>query len=197
MTTDAPNIALLWTDIETTGLDYDNDLILELAWQITDFNGEPLTGVRSSITIDHSVQPLLEQVLQRYMKANKLVRDMHLANGLWNDVFFNSEATRNGLFEVLDEMLTAVEEVRGDAEVRFAGSSVGFDKRFIETVYGGELPGISHRVYDLSSIRPLMLSQGIDMGEFSAELTDGTHRAAADVERDVTQHRGLMTSLNG
>ena len=197
MTTDAPNIALLWTDIETTGLDYENDIILEIAWQITDFDGDPLTGLSSSLTVDHSDQELLEQVLQRYVQANKYVRDMHLANGLWSETLYNPDVTRDGIHEVLDGILVAVEETCGDAEVRFAGSSVGFDKRFIETVYGGELPGVSHRVYDLSSIRPLMLSQGIDMDEFSAGLLDGTHRAAADVERDVTQHRGLLASLNG
>ena len=197
MTTDAPNIALLWTDIETTGLDYENDIILEIAWQITDFDGDPLTGLSSSLTVDHSDQELLEQVLQRYVLADKYERDMHQANGLWSETLFNPDVTRDGIHEVIEGILATIEEVRGDAEVRFAGSSVGFDKRFIETVYGGELPGVSHRVYDLSSIRPLMLSQGIHMDEFSAELTDGTHRAAADVERDVTQHRGLLASLNG
>lgn len=187
-----PNIALLWADIETTGLNYETDLILEVAWQITDYLGEPLTETRSYLTVDQDDEALLGRVLERYQKASSYVKDMHRENGLWNEVLFGTDTTRRGeFFTVMDHMITDLDEVRGDAEVRFAGSSVGFDKRFIETVFGGELP-ISHRVHDLSTFRPFFDWQGMPLDEFSADLPGGSHRAAADIERDIAQRRGVI-----
>ena len=63
--TDVPNIYLLWADIETTGLDYESDLILEIAYQITDYLGEPLSPLHSAITIDHKDDELLGAVLDQ------------------------------------------------------------------------------------------------------------------------------------
>ena len=189
--TTQPNILLLWSDIETTGLDYDQNLILELAWQITDYAGTPLTEVTSTITIDYGDEAMMRMALERYRKAAPYVKEMHLKNGLWNEVLFVENDTRSDLFHAIDDMLIAVDEVREDAEVRLAGSSVGFDKRFLETAFGGELP-ISHRVHDLSTLRPFFQWQGIDLAELVLDHEDGTHRAAADIRRDVAQWSSLV-----
>lgn len=189
--TTQPNILLLWNDIETTGLDYDQDLILEMAWQITDYAGAPLTEINSSITIDYGDEAMMRMVLERYRKAAPFVKEMHSKNGLWNEVFFDENDTRSDLFHAIDDMLIAVDEVRGDAEVRLAGSSVGFDKRFLETAFGGEL-SISHRVHDLSTLRPLFQWQGIDLSDLTPEHEDSTHRAADDIRRDVAQWSNLI-----
>lgn len=189
--TTQPNILLLWNDIETTGLDYDQDLILEMAWQLTDYAGTPLTEITSSITVDYSDEAMMRMVLERYRKAAPYVKDMHSKNGLWNEVLFVESDTRSDLFHAIDDMLIAVDEVREDAEVRLAGSSIGFDKRFLETAFGGEL-SISHRVHDLSTLRPLFKWQGVDLDDLTLDLEDGTHRAAADIRRDVAQWSNLI-----
>ena len=189
--TTQPNILLLWNDIETTGLDYDQDLILEMAWQITDYAGTPLTEITSSITIDYGDEAMMRMVLERYRKAAPYVKDMHSKNGLWNEVLFVENDTRSDLFHAIDDMLIAVDEVREDAEVRLAGSSIGFDKRFLETAFGGEL-SISHRVHDLSTFRPFFQWQGVDLDSLTLDLEDGTHRAAADIRRDVAQWSSLI-----
>lgn len=189
--TTQPNILLLWNDIETTGLDYDQDLILEMAWQLTDYAGNPLTEITSSITVDYNDEAMMYSVMDRYRKAAPYVKDMHSKNGLWNEVLFVESDTRSDLFHAIDDMLIAVDEVREDAEVRLAGSSIGFDKRFLETAFGGELP-ISHRVHDLSTLRPLFKWQGVDLDDLALEHEAGTHRAAADIRRDVAQWSSLI-----
>ena len=189
--TDVPNILLLWNDIETTGLDFDQDIILEMAWQLTDYAGNPFFEITSSITVDYNDEAMMYSVLDRYRKAVPYVKDMHSKNGLWNEVLFVESAPRSNLFHAIDEMLSTVDEVREDAEVRLAGSSVGFDKRFLEAAFGGEL-SISHRVHDLSTLRPLFKWQGVDLDDLTLDLEDGTHRAAADVERDVLQWQSLI-----
>lgn len=194
--TDAPNILLLWTDIETTGLNPEHDLILELAWQFTDYLGVPLGAPQSLITVDHENEDLMRAVLDRYMTAAPVVKKMHLDNNLWGDVLFRgAEVPRDGIFEVLDALHDQIDEHRGDAEVRLAGSSVHFDKRFLEHVLGGELP-ISHRVHDLSTLRPFLNWQGLDLDQFSADLVSDSHRALADIERDIAQWRGLCAFLS-
>lgn len=189
--TTQPNILLLWNDIATTGLDFDQDIILEMAWQLTDYAGTPLTEITSSITVDYNDEAMMYSVMDRYRKAVPYVKDMHSKNGLWNEVLFVESALRSNLFHAIDEMLSTVDEVREDAEVWLAGSSVGFDKRFLETAFGGELP-ISHRVHDLSTLRPLFQWQGIDLAELTLDHEDGTHRAAADIRRDVAQWSSLI-----
>lgn len=192
--TEIPDITLLWTDIETTGLDYENDLILEVAWQVTNYLGEPLSSPHSFITVDHEDTELLGKVLDRYLKAGTYVQEMHRNNGLWNEVLFGGPSdSRAGFYEVLDEMFETINAVRGDSEVRIAGSSVGFDKRFLETAYGGELP-ISYRVHDLSTFRPFLKWQGMDLDDFNVSAPD-THRALADVMRDRDQWRGLISII--
>ena len=167
-----------------------------MAWQVTDYAGEPLTELTSSLTIDADDDSMLAKVLERYRKAHPTVKAMHRDNGLWADVLFREpSANPSGFFEAIDAMLSAVDEVREDAEVRLAGSSVGFDKRFLESAFGGELP-ISHRVHDLSTLRPLYKWQGVDFDEFTADLEDGTHRAAADIRRDITQWATLVELLH-
>lgn len=191
--TETPNITLLWTDIETTGLDFDNDMILELAWQFTNYLGEPYTELKSKVTIDYGDGDLAADVLARYHAADPFVKQMHLDNGLWNEVFFRPDIERANIFECVEILLEDLDDVRGSSEVRLAGSTVHFDKRFLEQMLGETLP-ISHRVHDLSTIRPLMKWQGIDLDSFNTEAPD-THRAADDVARDIQQWVGLVSAL--
>lgn len=197
---DIPDILLLWTDIETTGLDYNHDLILEMAWQITDYAGVPATEPESMLTIASNDEERIIKVLERYREADPYVQQMHLSNGLWNEVVFDvptGRHSRDRLDIVIERMIDAVDDARevSETEVRFAGSSVGFDKRFIEIAYGAELPGISHRVHDLSTIKPLLLWHGIDINNYTADWDTNSHRALRDVERDVHQWQQLVKSI--
>ena len=192
---EVPDIKLLWTDIETTGVDYDNDYILEMAWQVTNYLGDPLTEAQTHITVELE-KTQLEEVLERYLEASPYVKEMHQKNGLWNEVFFgpnDSSNRRRGFYEVLDLMHDDIDSTRGESEVRLAGSSVGFDKRFIETANGGELP-ISHRVHDLSTFRPFLKWQGFNLDDL-AEPQKVEHRALDDIARDIAQWRNFITVL--
>lgn len=189
-----PDIALLWTDLETTGLDYENDLILELAYQVTDFLGKPLTEPKSFITFKHNDTAGLSEVLNRYHAADQYVREMHLKNGLWNDVLFGGGSERKNFFETIGDMLDEAGEAAPTSEIRLAGSTVGFDKRFLETKYGEELP-ISYRVFDLSTLRPVFAWQDMPLDQFNDDRPTDTHRAADDIARDIRQWQGLVGIL--
>ena len=192
--TDVPNITLLWVDIETTGLNYENDIILEMAWQMTTYLGEPLHDIRSFLTIDKDDEDMLKAVLERYIHAPDVVKQMHANNGLWNEILFSTTAPRAGFWEVIERLYQDLDEHRKDTEVRFAGSSVHFDKRFIEEVSGEVLP-ISHRVHDLSTLRPFLQWQGFDVAKPVARPGELEHRASIDIQRDIEQWHTLSSFL--
>lgn len=194
---DFPKILLCWADIETTGLNKDEDMILEIAWQFTDYSGAPLTGISSYLTVPNDDLEFATRVLERYSLAHPAVKQMHLANGLWNDVLFGTtpDNPRLPISYALEELYKQLDEIREpDYEVRLAGSSIHFDKSFIETAMGEEL-ALSHRLHDLSTLRPFLGWQGFDLDSFTKELPNGTHRAADDVVRDVQQWRSLISLL--
>lgn len=192
------DIVLLWTDIETPGLNVEVDPIIEIAWQLTDFLGNPLTEARSYTTIAHGDTELAMHVIKRYTECDPYVQEMHTVNGLWKDAIFPSEWGKAlDIHNCIEQMLSDAEEARrvtGHSEVRLAGSTVHFDKKFIEAAHGGELP-IHYRVFDLSTLRPVMHMQGIDPDSFSTHLITDAHRAADDIERDIAQWRGIVRTL--
>ena len=197
-----PNIILLWTDIETTGLSVKNDVILEVAWQLTDFLGNPISNLESFVTIDHEDEHQMHAVLDGYLSAVDVVKDMHTKNGLLADILFGgAEVLRDNVDNVVDmiedNVFNVLQNFEPDdrPEVRFAGSTVHFDKSFLEEANGGhELESMSHRVFDISTIRPFLLWQDIDMNSLDTSPVD-LHRAAADVTKDVRTWRKLVELL--
>lgn len=195
-----PNILLCWTDLETTGLDYERDFILEIAYGFTDYLGEPVHDspqVTSTLTVSNEEIDVLHGVLDRMVHGHPAVREMHEKNDLWNDIFIGLDKPRKTLTAVIDDLSAAAIELgNGFDEVRFAGSNVGFDKRFIETAIGSEVPGFHYRVHDLSTFRPFFRWQDMDLNQFTSDRSTDTHRALVDVIRDIDQWRGIAQAVS-
>jgi oligoribonuclease (3'-5' exoribonuclease) len=89
------SVCLLWFDAETGGLDLRNDNVLEVAWTITDHNGEQLSPLRQHLT--HLVPPGSDRPHVHpansqdwHNRAPALVQDMHERSGLsaaWRDCY--------------------------------------------------------------------------------------------------------------
>ena len=187
-------VALVWADIETTGLDYNKDLILEVAFQITDLQGTPISELESYLTITEGLQAA---TYLAYRKCLRIVREMHSKNGLWNEALFDTDVERLDISQVVAKIHTAVQRVavyQPPTEYRLAGSTVGFDKRFIETKLGEELPRLSRRTFDLSTLRTLARAKGIEPDDL-IDAPQDTHRAADDVRRDIETWQKLYQLL--
>ena len=178
-------------DIETTGLDPDEDHILEIAWLLTDSKLEKLTPLRSHI-VEHS--PGAWQDVWAQLMSNEYVRNMHQQSGLYADMRTKSvwplSAIALQFRDDIEEALAHVEE----GPVHLAGLSIDFDRSFLKKdptwglFFDNDVLGVSihHRLLDLSSIKMFLTARGVPWDE--ATNTEA-HRAANDVRETLDQAR--------
>lgn len=128
---------LLWADTETTGLDPDRGALLEVGLRYTDTDLNPLDDGFSTVVGYHG-------------DVDAFIGDMHGSNGL-----LAACAARNApSLGVAARAARLYVESRLDegARVLLAGSSVAFDRRWLDRWMPGVLDGLHHRVFDVSAI---------------------------------------------
>jgi len=131
----------LWIDLETTGLDPDNDRIIEIGWFLTDGLQEVTEPQSVLITISPAGQELMDQ--------DMFVKTMHTENGLLDDMKnFGSIMIEDAEDQILEDLY----KVEFDTLV-LAGSSVHFDRGFIRNWMPRLDEKLSHRHFDVSVLR--------------------------------------------
>lgn len=160
---------LLWIDLETTGLDPVNDHIVEVAW-MTSYDNLTARSHVNSYVID------LSPVARKQLMENPFVLDMHKTSGLLEDVDAGNNVFR--VEDVEDQIIAALKrETPADERISVAGFSVHFDLAFINEHMPRLAELLSHRVYDVSTLRTFFRELGIEP-DFD---NDRKHRAANDV----------------
>lgn len=180
-------VGYLFIDLETTGLDPKEDLVLEAAWAY----------VPASSMWKDSVEGFVERIRTAVfaVPANRKVFDafvarMHARSGLLEALkepsIFLVEAggTNHSLDTALygtDEEASAVWRIRPKEErVSLAGSSVHFDLGFLRVHAPGVASRLSHRVLDVSAITLMCRSLGMPTSEHKGEPIS-RHRAVDDL----------------
>lgn len=182
---------MIWADVETTGLDATEDYILEFGLALTDKEGNKESEL--SLLVDwQDVFPTLEEVMDACVHVeNKdnptFVRDMHTKNGLFDDL-------RNG-GKTFEEIYDSVEEWFNDngipkGKLPMTGSTVHFDKGFIDMHLTGVLDFFSHRVIDISSIKELCSLHNPRVAENRPRKTDDKiHRVQSCIEDSIAEYQ--------
>lgn len=168
--------ALVWMDLEMTGLDPLNDVIVEIATLVTDADLNIIAeGPDLVIHIDD----------ERLEAMNEVVKNMHKKSGL-------TEAIRTStvtLEEAGEATLAFIKEhVPKERSAPLCGNSIGTDRRFLLS-YLPEIENYLHyRSIDVSSIKEL-----VDRWypEIYAGRPDksGNHRALGDIVDSVNELR--------
>lgn len=176
----------IWLDLETTGVDPQEDLVLEwCAVLATDAPG----GDFSPVQIYGSTIAPPEGLSVEDIKAacDPFVQDMHAKNGLWADV-----AEADATIEEVDDALAALCEELGakPRSILLAGYSVHFDLGFCRVHLPKFSAYLSHRVFDVSVLRRCAAVYGKDYREPDAIGT--AHRAEADVRHSLAQARAVL-----
>lgn len=161
---------LLWFDLETTGLDPNQDEILEVALIVTDWNLSEISKHNWVIYYDESKNNSLSEY----------VREMHTNNNLFKECK-NSKI----ILEVVeDEILKILEPYGLSTYQKFVigGNSVHFDQSFLNSKMSKLRPYLSHRVIDVTSIELMMPVWNKNIVFLRIK---GDHRALGDIENSL------------
>ncbi len=158
----------LWIDLETTGLDPDNDRIIEVGWALTDHHQLVEDFQSVLITPDKIAWELMQQDL--------FVQTMHTENDLLKDM----ESFGTILAEDAEDQILELLDKHELGKPILAGSSVHFDRSFIRNWMPRLDRRLSHRHMDVSALRMFFDSVGYhSVGEKSRPTV---HRAIEDTQ---------------
>ena len=157
---------LLWIDLETTGLEPDQHVILEVAAVVTTWDLEELGQYET--TIDHDPQDPREL-------CDPYVFKMHTNNGLFTacaEIGIPLENAQEELLEFLDSL-----DVLGSP---CAGSTPQFDRSFLREYMPLVDKVFNHRVLDVSTMKAWQAAHGVEFPKFPS-----THRAMPDIHGSI------------
>lgn len=162
---------LLWVDLEMTGLNPQEDVLLEIAVEVTDFNFKTLESYEARIKQDY------DTVVAR-MQQNIWWRD-YPAN---RDEFLNKLGEGKDCKDVEKDMLALVGNHWMDELAVLAGNSIYNDRLFIKQWMPNLDLLLHYRMLDVSSLKVLM------QGKYGVVFEkDSTHRAFDDIQASIAE----------
>lgn len=162
---------LLWVDLEMTGLDPDNDLVLEVAAEITDYEFKTLA------TYEACIRQEREAVLAR-MQANVWWRDFPQNR----DEFLSKLESGKPQSEVEQELTALVSQQFGDEPAVLAGNSIYNDRLFIKRWLPALDLKLHYRMLDVSAFKVLM------QGKYGVVFEkESKHRAFDDIQASIAE----------
>lgn len=164
----APSSKLLWVDLEMTGLDTSEHVIIEVAAEVTDWNFKTLASYEA--VIKHP-----DDVLER---SNPWARDQHLKSGLTERVRTEGRPEQ----EVIHELVGFISAQFGDEPAVLAGNSIHNDRLFIKKWWPEVEDLLHYRMLDVSAWK-LVLQNKFDV---AFEKKD-THRAFDDIQASIAE----------
>lgn len=168
-----PARPLVWIDCEMTGLDVNNDALIEVAVVVTD---EQLNLMDSGIDI------LIKPPATALENMNDFVRNMHTQSGLLAEL-------ENGisLAEAEKQVLAYVKKfIPHPKKGLLAGNSIGTDKMFLDRYMPSLMGYLHYRVVDVSSVKELAKRWYHRVFEEAPEK-EGGHRALADILESIQE----------
>ena len=172
---------LVWIDMEMSGLDVANDVILEIATVVTDENLN-VVAETPNMVIHHSAETL-EQM-------NDWSREHHTESGLVEEVLDSEISLVEAEAVTLDLVSRHVEE----HEAPLCGNTVWQDRRFLMK-YMPTLEAYFHyRIIDVSSIKELARMWRPDVLSAAKEKAK-THRAMDDIRESIEELAHYQSSF--
>ncbi len=167
---------LVWIDLEMTGLDPDNDVILEIACIVTDGSLEEIHEGPDLVL--HATADQLEGMME-------IVAEMHTKSGLTADVP-DSTITAARAERLVIEFIA--EHVPEPFTAPLAGNSVHADRAFLRKHMPALNDYLHYRIVDVSTIKELARRWYPEAVE-NAPKKQGEHRALDDIRESIEELR--------
>lgn len=162
---------LVWIDLEMTGLDLDQHVIVQAAVIITDGQLNTLEEFACDVW-----QP--EEAL---LRMSPFVRDMHETNGLL-------ERLRKSRYDTGDAEKRLLERVAGwcPYPATVCGNTIWQDRKFIDKYMPGLGRYLHYRLVDVSSLKTLSQRWYPDAPVFN-KPKEGEHDALVDIRNSIAE----------
>jgi oligoribonuclease len=170
---------IVWIDLETTGLDPEASVILEVAVVITDKHLNQLA--QASLVIHHPTSALVD--------LDNWVQEQHRASGLLEEV-------RRSTLTLAKAEAAVLELVAAHCPPRacpLAGSSVCFDRRFLMRYMPKLDAHLSYRLVDVSSIKEIVKRWYPD--KVLPNGSGAKHRALPDILESIAELRYYRSTV--
>lgn len=177
--------ALLWVDVETTGVDRDLDELLEVGMRCTSVDATETYGT-----------------LTRLVKPQCLTLDdftpvsfsMHCDSGLL-PALLDSDPRQVNRKAVVDAILEFLDSLAQRFTLVPAGTNVDFDIDFLKRLDLNPDRWLSYRKFDLTTLRRYL--RFIDCPEDPYKTHAGTHRVRDCIRRDINDYIRYRKLLKG
>lgn len=179
---------LVWVDIETTGLDPDQDYLLEVGVILTTPDLEVIDG-RSVLVCDDPAG------ITKQLNANPAVHEMHSRSGLLK--VYPGVLPASAAEAELGRFLRAVTATTDEMVMELGpmcGSSVHFDRAFLKRHMPRLEAAFHYRNLDISGIREAAKLWAPHLVE-SAPTEKKLHRALPDIDDTLALARHFRTEL--
>lgn len=175
------NTNMIFLDLETTGLHAATDQILEIGILPVDVNLEPLDVGWSSLVYSSI----------RYTSWVEAVQEMHVESGLWQDLQ-TAGYDAPDVSQVAREAIAYCEKFAERNELPLSGSSIEFDRKFLEISMPKLNNWFHYRNANASSMKEFFRRWFPDMPEHPKSKN---HRALQDCYDSVSQAKWYKDRL--
>jgi oligoribonuclease len=159
---------LLWVDLEMTGLDSQNDVILEIAAEVTDFEFKTLA----------SFEAVVNQPEEKLAAMNEWASNQHGLSGLTERVRSEGKPEH----EVVQSFAAFIREQFGAEPAVLAGNSIHNDRNFIKRWWPEVEALLHYRMLDVSAWKVLMQAKY----DVQFDKKD-VHRAFDDIQASIAE----------
>ncbi|MFJ3218082.1 oligoribonuclease [Kitasatospora sp. NPDC086801] len=169
------NDRLVWIDCEMTGLDLDQDALVEVAALVTD----------SELNIlGEGVDVIIRPPAEALASMPEVVRAMHTSSGLLDELEHGVT-----LAEAEERVLAYIREHVPEAgRTPLCGNSVATDRGFLARDMPALEKHLHYRIVDVSSIKELA-RRWYPKAYYNSPQKGGNHRALADIRESIDELR--------
>ncbi len=167
---------LLWVDLEMTGLDPQNHVIIEVAAEVTDFNFKTLASYEAVIFHE-------DEILNQ---SNEWSFTQHTESGLYNKI--KTEGRPED--QVKHELVGFIKAQFGDEPAILAGNSIHNDRIFVAKWWPEVNELLHYRMLDVTTLKIIM------QGKYGYEYEKkDAHRAFDDIQASIAELQHYLEKI--